>query len=75
MPNYHVVPQGDRWASKRGGANRASSLHDTQADAIEASRNYLTKQGGGELNIHGVNGQIRAKDSIFPGNDPRDIKG
>jgi ABC-type branched-subunit amino acid transport system ATPase component len=31
--------------------------------------------GGGELNIHGRDGQIRAKDTIAPGNDPRNIRG
>lgn len=73
--NYHVTPRGGQWAAERGGASRASSLHDTQAEAIVASRGYLGNQGGGELNIHGRNGAIRAKDTIAPGNDPRNIKG
>ena len=75
MADYHVMKQGDQWASKREGAERASSLHDTQTDAIAASREYLGNQGGGELNIHGVDGQIRTKDTIAPGNDPRNVKG
>lgn len=76
MPNsYHVTPQGDQWAAQKAGGARASSMHDTQADAIAAARGYLGNQGGGELNIHGRNGAIRAKDSIAPGNDPRNIKG
>lgn len=71
----HVTPRGDKWASQRAGASRASSLHDTQAEAIAASRGYLGNRGGGELNIHGRDGAIRAKDTIKPGNDPRNIRG
>jgi hypothetical protein len=35
----------------------------------------LGNQGGGELTIMGVDGKIRAKDTVEPGNDPRKIKG
>lgn len=73
--SQHVTPRGDGWASQRAGASRASSLHDTQADAIAASRGYLGNRGGGELNIHGRDGAIRAKDTIKPGNDPRKSRG
>lgn len=34
----HVVPQDGRWAVKREGNQRASSLHDTQAEAEGAGR-------------------------------------
>jgi len=30
----------------------------------------LINQGGGELTTKGVNGTIRSKDTIAPGNDP-----
>ena len=73
--SQHVTPRGDGWASQRAGASRASSLHDTQAEAIAASRGYLQNRGGGELDIHGRNGAIRAKDTIPKGNDPRSSKG
>lgn len=75
MPNYHVTQRDDGWAAEREGASRAASLHRTQAEAVDASRGYLNNQGGGELNIHGRDGSIRAKDTIDPGNDPRDIPG
>jgi len=75
MPDYHVTPHGDGWAAEKAGASRASSVHDTQAEAVKAARGYLETQGGGELNIHGKDGQIRAKDTIAPGNDPRNIPG
>ena len=69
--NYHVVPRDDGWAVQRAGGERASSLHDTQADAIDAGRN-LAQGTGGELRIHRPNGQIRDSDSY--GNDPNHPK-
>lgn len=75
MSSYHVTPHEDGWAAEKAGASRASSVHRTQAEAIDAARGYLGNQGGGELNIHGRDGQIRAKDTIDPGNDPRNTPG
>lgn len=36
--NPHVVPHDGGWAVQREHADRASSLHRTQAEAIEAGR-------------------------------------
>ncbi|MBU0483697.1 MAG: DUF2188 domain-containing protein [Proteobacteria bacterium] len=66
-----VFKNGDgNWVNKRNDAGKASSLHGTQQDAINAAKSMLTNQGGGELITKGVNGRIRSKDTIFPGNDP-----
>lgn len=62
------------WANKRNDASRPSSVHDRQSDAIDAARGMLTSQGGGELTTKGVNGRIRSKDTIAPGNDPNPPK-
>jgi len=58
------------WANERNDATRASSVHDTQKAALEAAKSMLEKQGGGELTTKGVDGKIRSKDTIAPGNDP-----
>lgn len=58
------------WVNKRNDAERASSLHATQREAEQAAREMLGRQGGGELTTKGVNGLIRSKDTIAPGNDP-----
>lgn len=63
--DVHVVPHSDGWAVKRPGADRASSVHDTQAGAIDAGRD-LAKAAQSELFIHGRNGQIRDRDSFGP---------
>ncbi len=59
-----------QWANKRQNAERASSVHATQAEAIAAARANLVNQGGGELTTMGRDGKIRSKDTIPPGNDP-----
>lgn len=58
------------WVNKRNDATKASSLHDTQKEAEQAAREMLHNQGGGELTTKGLNGKIRSKDTIAPGNDP-----
>jgi len=62
------------WANKRNDAERASSTHTTQQAAIAAAKDLLQKQGGGELITKGVDGKIRSKDTIAPGNDPNPPK-
>jgi uncharacterized protein YdaU (DUF1376 family) len=58
------------WVNKRNDAERASSIHDTQKAAEDAAREMLRNQGGGELTTKGLDGKIRGKDTIPPGNDP-----
>lgn len=70
-----VYKRGDSWVNKRNDAGRASSTHATQGEAINAARDMLKNQGGGELTIKGRDQQIRAKDTISPGNDPHPPKG
>jgi len=65
--DYHVVSNGDEWAVKRKGGERASSVHRTRREAIDAGRD-LAKNHETELVIHRPNGQIRDSDSY--GNDP-----
>ena len=65
--SVHVVPRDDGWAVVRSEAQRDSSHHDTQQDAIDAGRNTARREGT-ELFIHGRNGQIRDRNSY--GNDP-----
>jgi hypothetical protein len=73
--NIHVTHRSDgSWAVIGEGDSRASSLHDTQRDAIEAARGIAINNES-ELVIHDRNNLIRDKDS-FGGdpNPPRDRK-
>jgi len=59
-----------RWANKRNDAGKPSSVHDTQREAIEAAKQNLGNQGGGELTVQGRHGRFVSKDTIPPGHDP-----
>jgi len=70
--NQHVVPHQGQWAVKGAGNQRATSVHDTQQQAIDAARDLARKQQA-EVVIHRPDGRIRDKDSY--GNDPYPPKG
>lgn len=70
--NQHVVPHQDGWAVRGAGNQRATSVHSTQQEAIDAGREIARNQHS-ELVIHRPNGQIRDKDSH--GHDPNPPKG
>lgn len=65
--NQHVVPHEGRWAVKPERGQRASSVHQTQAQAIDRARDIARNQES-ELLIHGRDGRIRERDLY--GNDP-----
>lgn len=75
--NRRIVQQRDDgdWEVIKPGAARASAVVSTQADGVDRGREILRGDGGGELQVRGVNGQIRAQDTIEPGNDPRSSRG
>jgi len=68
----HTVPSatGSGWDNKVGG--KVESHHRTQAAAIQKGRQMAINHET-EHYIHGVNGQVRDKNSY--GNDPRNIPG
>jgi uncharacterized protein YdaT len=65
--NQHVVPVDGDWGVRGEGNNRLTSIHDTQAEAIEAAREIAINQHS-EVVIHRPDGRIRDRDSY--GNDP-----
>lgn len=71
--DQHVVTHGDGWAVRGEHNSRVTSTHDTQQEAIDAARDIARNQGG-ELLIHGRNGQIRRRDSTG-NNDPYPPRG
>ncbi|MFO1491386.1 MAG: DUF2188 domain-containing protein [Kiritimatiellia bacterium] len=62
----HVVQRDDGWAPLREGASRSGPVQRTQAQAIQAATATARREGG-EVHIHGQNGQIRERNSY--GND------
>ena len=70
--NQHIVRHKDGWAVRGAGSERATSVHGTQREAIEAGRRIAQTQKT-ELFVHGRDGRIRERDSF--GNDPFPPKG
>lgn len=65
--DIHVVPHREGWAMRREQAQRATSTHQTQQQAIARGRE-LAKQDRVKLVTHRKDGTIRNSDSY--GNDP-----
>jgi len=65
--DIHVVPHPDGWATKKEGASRAGSLHNTQKEAIDRAKEQAIREKT-EVVIHRKDGRIRDSDSY--GNDP-----
>tara|TARA_R110002124_G_scaffold287144_1_gene470717 strand:- start:1054 stop:1281 length:228 start_codon:yes stop_codon:yes gene_type:complete len=70
--NYWTTKHADGWAVKREGASRASSVHETQADAWKETRR-LARGSEGEAFLQAQNGQIRTRNTY--GKDPYPPKG
>lgn len=62
----HITQRPDgQWADKVEGGDRASGLHNTQAEAQRAATDALkNRPGGGEVIIHRPNGEIRDSNTI-----------
>ncbi|MFJ6727515.1 MULTISPECIES: DUF2188 domain-containing protein [unclassified Streptomyces] len=65
----------DGWAVTKPGAERASAVLPTQAEAAARAKEILANDGGGELRIRGTNGQVREQNTVPPGSDPKKSKG
>jgi hypothetical protein len=65
--NQHVVPSDGNWGVRGAGNGRLTSVHETQAAAIEAARR-IAQNRQSEVVIHRRDGTIRDSDSY--GHDP-----
>lgn len=65
-----VVKHPDGWAVKKPGAEKASSVHQTQKEAEAQAKKTVADLGGGEVRIQDRHGKWRDSDTVAPGNDP-----
>jgi hypothetical protein len=74
--NLHVVPRIDGWAVRMEGRSTATSVHNSQREAIETARK-IAKDASTQLVIHGRDGRIRERDSYasdpLPKKQPRKV--
>lgn len=73
--NRIVSPNPSGGWDVKGGGSRASAHTATQKQAYAKAAQIVKNAGGGDVSVQGKNGQIREKNTIAPGNDPRKIKG
>ena len=66
----YVTKHPNGWAVQSPGGSRASSVHDTQREAIESAKDIVRNLGGGEVRIQDRSGKWRDSDTVAPGNDP-----
>jgi hypothetical protein len=59
---YHTVPHEDGWAVKREGNMRATSLHETQKEAWDETREWAKKHVTSAYK-HGMDGTIKEERS------------
>jgi hypothetical protein len=52
------------WAVKRQGAERDTSVHQTQSEAVAAGRRLALKSGGAEIVVHRADGRVRDRDTV-----------
>lgn len=70
--DYWAGPNELGWQVKGAGNSKASSVHETQAEAWSEARR-LARGAGGEAYLQGRHGQIRTRNSY--GRDPYPPKG
>lgn len=59
--NQHVVPySGGKWAVRKEGANRVTSVHGTQKQATDTASKIASNQGAGVV-VHRKDGTIRTR--------------
>ena len=70
----HVVPhERGGWQTKGEGAQRATSVHGTKAEAVAAAKEQAKNAPLGQVKIHKQNGQIQTEHTY--GKDPHPPKG
>ncbi|MFC4834746.1 DUF2188 domain-containing protein, partial [Actinomycetospora chibensis] len=70
MSDRHVVPAEDGWHVEKDHAQRASAKTPTQAEAIARAVEIVANDGGGQVIVHGNDGQVRENRTVAAG-DPR----
>jgi len=61
--NLHVVPHQGKWAVQPEGSGKATSIHATQAEAIDRARETAHRIGT-LLVIHEAHGRIESRENI-----------
>lgn len=69
---YHVTKKGDHWQGKLVGAERASVVETTKAEAVTKTKDLAKAAPLGQIKIHKENGRLQTEHTY--GQDPRRYK-
>lgn len=67
--NYWTTKHSNGWAVKREGNEKATSVHKTQAEAWEETK-QRAREAGGEAYLQNQQGQIRERNTYGPDKCP-----
>jgi hypothetical protein len=67
MSDRHVVPAEDGWLVEKDNARRPSAKTATQAEAVKRAVEIVANDGGGQVVVHGTNGQVRETRTVEAG--------
>ncbi|MGQ0482007.1 MAG: DUF2188 domain-containing protein [Pseudonocardia sp.] len=67
MSDRHVVPADNGWHVEKDDAQRPSARTATQAEAIKRAVEIVANDGGGQVVIHGSDGQVRETRTVESG--------
>jgi hypothetical protein len=67
LSSYHVFPRNSKWSVKRQGATRASSLHETQSDALKAAMALAANNNPSEIIVYRKDGSVASRDFFKAG--------
>src|SRR4051812_8695854 len=57
MPDRHVQPQGEEWTVTVPGDDQVTARTATEVEAVERAVNIVADHGGGEVVVHGGDGE------------------
>jgi Uncharacterized protein conserved in bacteria (DUF2188) len=72
MQHYHLVKHADFWRLEEEGGNKAILTADTQAEALEQTRDYMNTRDGAVW-IHGADGRIQESRTFSTENAGRNL--
>lgn len=71
---FYVSPHDDGWCVKRAKGERASSVHDTKEEAVEAGRTLAQNNEPSSLYIQRKDGTME-EERTYGGTDPASSEG
>ena len=69
MSDRHVVPSEDGWNVEKDNAQRPSAKAPTQAEAIKRAVEIVSNDGGGQVVVHGTDGNVRETRTVSAGSE------